>query len=195
MSIRVGITGGIGSGKSFVAKIFKTLGVPYYDADKEAKVLMSTSSEIKNALISEFGPDTYFEDGALNRKYLSACVFNDSNKLTKLNEIVHPVVIAAADEWANQQSAIYSLKEAALLFESKSYKKLDYTIVVTAPIELRISRVKQRDGASREEVLQRIDKQMPEKQKVAMADFVIINDEIKPLLPQIIKIHNTIINS
>lgn len=195
MSIKLGITGGIGTGKSFVSKIFRTLGIPYYDSDKEAKLIMGTSDIIRKSLIKAFGKESYFKDGTLNRKYISACVFNNGNQLAKLNEIVHPVVIEAADNWAKEQTAIYSLKEAALLFESSSYKKLDYIIVVTAPLELRIKRVMRRDGISREEVLQRIAKQMPEEEKVAMADFVIKNDESTPLLPQIMKIHNTIINS
>lgn len=193
MAKKVGITGGIGTGKSFVSKIFKTFGIPFYDADKEAKKIMANSDVIKRALVEAFGNEVYTEDGSLNRKYLASKVFNNEKQLELLNSIVHPVVIEAGKIWADQQTAVYSLKEAALLFESLSYKGFDYNIVVTAPLELRISRVMRRDGISREEVLNRINNQMPEEEKIKMADFVIVNDEISPLLPQIEKIHQTIL--
>lgn len=194
MSLKIGITGGIGSGKSFVSKIFKTLGVPFYDADKEAKAIMVTSEEIRKGLIDAFGSETYFKDGSLNRKHLSAQVFNNQEKLDLLNSIVHPVVIQDAVDWGNRQTAIYSLKEAALLFESGSYKTLDYTILVTAPEDLRIQRVMKRDDVTKEEVLNRISKQWSEEEKRSLADYVIINDEKQPLLPQIFKVHQLILN-
>ncbi|MCI0921410.1 dephospho-CoA kinase [Sphingobacterium rhinopitheci] len=193
MSKKVGITGGIGTGKSFVAKVFKTMGIPFYDADKEAKSIMSESNTIRQAIQQAFGMDTYFEDGSLNRKLLASKVFNNQEQLAILNNIVHPVVIQTAKDWADKQTAVYSLKEAALLFESKSYTSLDYTIVVTAPLELRINRVMERDAVTREEVLHRMNSQMPEEEKIRMADFVIVNDEISPLLPQIELINRTII--
>ena len=194
MALKIGITGGIGSGKSFVSKIFKTMGVPFYDADKEAKHIMTTSNIIKDGLTAYFGPEVYFENGDLNRKYLSAQVFNNQEKLDKLNSIVHPVVIQDAVDWANMQTTDYSLKEAALLFESNSYKTLDYTILVTAPEELRIERVIKRDNTTREEVIKRISKQMKEEEKLKLADFIIVNDGLTSLLPQIYKIHNILIN-
>ena len=194
MSLKVGITGGIGSGKSFVSKIFKTLAVPFYDADKEAKNLMNSSAEIRAGLIKAFGEETYDEHNMLNRAYLSAQVFNNKEQLAKLNSIVHPVVIQHAVDWADQQSAApYSLKEAALLFESGSYKTLDYIIVVTASEDLRIQRVMQRDQLTAEEVKKRIANQLPEEEKVAKADFVIYNDDSIPLLPQIIRIHEQLL--
>lgn len=193
MSKKIGITGGIGTGKSFVSKIFKTLGVPFYDADHEAKVIMSENLFIREALIKAFGSETYFEDGTLNRKYLAAKVFNNEQQLTLLNSIVHPIVIEAGRNWAANQKASYCLKEAALLYESLSYKLMDYTIVVTAPLDLRIARVMNRDAVSKDEVLRRISNQMPEEEKVKMADFVIVNDEITPLLPQIEKLHRILI--
>jgi dephospho-CoA kinase len=194
-SIKVGITGGIGSGKSFVAKIFKTMGIPFYDADKEAKLIMTRSVIIREGLIQAFGEEVYFEDGSLNRKWLSAQVFNNPEKLELLNSIVHPVVIQDAVDWANTQTSCYSLKEAALLFESGSYKTLDYTILVVAPEELRIERVMNRDGVSREEVLNRINKQMPEEEKRKLADFIIVNDGIQPLIPQLYEIHKQLIRT
>src|SRR5690606_7631593 len=193
MTLKVGITGGIGTGKSFVSKIFKTMGIPFYNADLEAKLIMVKDNNIRMALVKAFGPETYFEDGSLNRVYLSKQVFDNSQRLEVLNNIVHPAVIQAGVDWSNAQNGPYSLKEAALLYESGSYKKLDYTILVTAPEELRIARVMKRDKVSREEVLNRIQKQMPEEEKLKFADFVIHNDEQQPLLPQIINIHHTLL--
>ncbi|MCA5005849.1 dephospho-CoA kinase [Sphingobacterium bovistauri] len=193
-SIKVGITGGIGSGKSFVSKIFKTMNIPFYDADKEAKSLMVRSEAIVNGLKNAFGLEVYFEDGSLNRKWLSAQVFNNPTKLELLNSIVHPVVIQDAVDWGNAQTSVYSLKEAALLFESGSYKTLDYTILVVAPEELRIDRVMKRDAATREEVINRINKQMSDEEKRKFANFIIINDGITPLIPQIYTIHKQLIS-
>lgn len=193
-SIKVGITGGIGSGKSFVSKIFKTLGVPFYDADKEAKRLMNTHPHIREGLMQAFGPQVYDAQGMLNRKWLSEQVFNDSDKLQQLNGIVHPIVIQDAVDWSLRQTFPYSLKEAALLYESGSYKTLDFTILVVAPQELRIARVMARDGVSREDVLARMHKQMTDEEKKKYASFTIVNDGKQPLIPQIYTIHQQLIN-
>src|SRR5690606_37032819 len=139
MGLKIGITGGIGSGKSYVAKIFKALGVPFYDADKEAKELMNSHLEIKSALLQEFGPGVYDRLGMVKRGDLVAEVFRDKNKLAYLNSIVLPIVIQHGEDWALSQTLHYSLKEAALLFESGSYKKMAYTILVTAPLDVRIN--------------------------------------------------------
>lgn len=189
MGLKIGITGGIGSGKSYVAKIFKALGVPFYDADKEAKELMNTNQAIKTALTREFGTEVYDAADRLNRSYLATQVFKDKNRLEKLNAIVHPIVIQHGADWATSQTFPYSLKEAALLFESGSYKKMDYTILVTAPVDIRIERVMQRDMVSREDVLNRMDKQLPDEEKQNLADFIIVNDGIRPLLPQVLPLH------
>lgn len=193
-SLKVGITGGIGSGKSFVSKIFKTLGVPFYDADKEAKAIMNSSDTVRKGLIDAFGESVCFADGTLNRKWLAEQVFNNNDQLTILNGIVHPVVIQHAVDWANVQRSCYSLKEAALLFESGSYKTLDYTILVIAPQNVRIDRVMARDNVSREEVINRINKQMSDEAKMEMAHFILVNDGIVPLLPQIYNIHKQLID-
>lgn len=193
MSKRIGITGGIGTGKSFVSSIFKTMGVPYYDADKEAKSLMQNSVTIRESLFQLFGNQVYLEDGTLNRKWLASQVFNNQEKLSQLNSVVHPAVIAAGIEWEEKQSAPYILKEAALLFESGSYKLLDQIIVVTAPIEARIARVMKRDNVDRQQVLGRMKNQMSEEEKILKADFIIVNDGLVPLLPQILKIHHSFI--
>jgi len=189
MGLKIGITGGIGSGKSYVAKVFKALGVPFYDADKEAKELMNSNLAIRDALISAFGKEVYNTEGRLDRAYLASQVFRDKERLDKLNAIVHPVVIQHGEDWSMSQNFPYSLKEAALLFESGSYKKLDYTILVTAPADIRITRVMQRDTITREEVLDRINKQLPDEEKQKLADFTIVNDGLTPLLPQILPLH------
>ncbi|HLT86313.1 MAG TPA: dephospho-CoA kinase [Sphingobacterium sp.] len=189
MGLKIGITGGIGSGKSYVAKVFKALGVPFYDADKEAKELMNTNPAIKNALIREFGKEVYDIEGRLNRAYLASQVFRDQEQLDKLNAIVHPIVIQHGEDWSASQIFPYTLKEAALLFESGSYKKLDYTILVTAPLDVRVARVIQRDKVTKQEVLDRVNKQLSDEEKQKLADFTIVNDELTPLLPQLLPLH------
>lgn len=189
MGLKVGITGGIGSGKSYVARVFKALGVPFYDADKEAKLIMNNSPIIADKLIDAFGHQVYTAEGQLDRKFLGEMVFKDIAKLKRLNEIVHPVVIQHGEDWAEKQTFAYSLKEAALLFESGSYKQLDYTVLVLAPLELRLQRVMLRDGIGRGQVEDRISKQMSDDDKHLLADFVLINDEKTPLLPQILALH------
>ena len=193
-SFKVGITGGIGSGKSYIAKVFKTLNIPFYDADREAKALMNTSEIVRQGLVEAFGTQVYQENGLLNRKWLADQVFNNVEKLALLNSIVRPVVIQHAEARGNAQQTCYNLKEAALLFESGSYKTLDYTILVVAPQDIRIKRVIQRDNVSKDEVINRINKQMPDESKMELANFIIVNDEKTPLLPQIYNIHKLLLS-
>ncbi|RKO72650.1 dephospho-CoA kinase [Sphingobacterium puteale] len=188
MGLKIGITGGIGSGKTFICKLFEALGIPVYNADEEAKRLMNTDIRIKEKLIAQFGEATY-KDGLLDRAFLADMVFSDKDKLELLNSIVHPIVIQEAKDWAERQTTRYSLKEAALLFESGSYKELDYTILVTAPMDIRIQRVIERDGATEQQVRERINKQLSDEEKLQLADFVIVNDGITPLLPQVWTLH------
>lgn len=188
MGLKIGITGGIGSGKTFICKLFEALGIPVYNADEEAKRLMNTDVRIKEKLIAQFGEATY-KDGLLDRAFLADMVFSDKDKLELLNSIVHPIVIQEAKDWAERQTTRYSLKEAALLFESGSYKELDYTILVTAPMDIRIQRVIERDGATEQQVRERINKQLSDEEKLQLADFVIVNDGITPLLPQVWTLH------
>ncbi|WP_293944998.1 MULTISPECIES: dephospho-CoA kinase [unclassified Sphingobacterium] len=188
MGLKIGITGGIGSGKTFLAKLFEALGVPVYNADEEAKRLMNSDTRIKKQLIELFGEATY-KDGKLDRTFLAAIVFSDKEKLELLNGIVHPIVIQEAKDWAERQTSRYSLKEAALLFESGSYKELDYTILVKAPMDVRIQRVIKRDGVTEQQVRERISKQLSDEEKLQLADFVIVNDGITPLLPQVWTLH------
>jgi dephospho-CoA kinase len=189
---KVGITGGIGSGKSTVAKIFEVLGIPVYYADDEAKKIMETNAEVRQKLITAFGSDCYNQQG-LNRQYLRQLIFNDSNNSQKINAIVHPITIAQADTWLQQQNTPYALKEAALIFESNAHQHLDFIIGVAAPQALRIKRVMQRDGISEEEVLARMQKQMNEDEKMSKCDAIINNDDTILLIPQVMELHNRLI--
>lgn len=186
--LKIGLTGGIGSGKSTVAKIFETLGIPVYYADAEAKRLMNSSETLKKVIRQNFGEATY-ENDQLNRKYLAGIVFNNPEKLELLNALIHPVTINDAEQWMQQQSAPYSIKEAALLFESGAAENLDFIVGVYAPQALRIKRVMKRDGLTTDEIMKRINRQVNEEMKMKLCDFVIINDEQELLIPQVLKLH------
>lgn len=188
--LQIGITGGIGSGKSFVCNIFKHLGVPVYDADSRAKFLMNNDVELKQQLINAFGEKTFDESG-LNRTYLANQVFNNSDKVKELNALVHPAVGKDYKEWVSEQGdAPYVIKEAALMFESGSAKLLNKVIYVHAPEPLRIKRVKARDPQRTEESIKAIiSKQLSAEEMRSRADFVIENDEKEMLLPQVISLH------
>ncbi len=189
MVLRIGLTGGIGSGKTTVAKVFETLGIPVYYADDAAKKLMNTNKELKAAIIKNFGAGSY-ANGEIDRKYMATLVFNDKEKLELLNSLTHPATIRDAGEWIKKQTSTYIIKEAALLFESGADKNLDYVIGIDAPLKLRIKRVIARDGTSKEEIMKRIDRQMDEKKKMKRCDFVIINDEQRLVIPQVMKLHH-----
>lgn len=186
--LKIGLTGGIGSGKSTVAKIFETLGIPVYYADAEAKRLMNSSETLKKVIRQNFGEATY-ENDQLNRKYLAGIVFNDPEKLELLNALIHPVTINDAEQWMQQQSAPYSIKEAALLFESGAAENLDFIVGVYAPQALRIKRVMKRDGLIADEIMKRINRQVNEEMKMKLCDFVITNNEQELLVPQVLKLH------
>ena len=186
--LQIGITGGIGSGKSTVARIFIILGIPVYFADTAAKRLMNEDPELRALLIRHFGEQT-FEKGALNREYLSAIVFNNKEKLELLNSLVHPVTIRDAGEWMQKQTAAYALKEAALIFESGAQEHLDYVIGVSSPVNLRIHRAMKRDNISRAEVTARMARQIHEPIKMRLCNFIITNDEQQLLTPQVLLLH------
>jgi dephospho-CoA kinase len=189
--VQIGITGGIGSGKSLVCKIFQVLGVPVYDADSRAKDLMTTDGILISAIKKEFGELSYQKDGSLNRQYLSESVFKDEVRLNVLNQLVHPRVGDDYQRWINEHRGhAYVLKEAALLFEAESYKVLDKVIVVHAPVELRIARVRTRDKHRTDEQIRDImAKQMPDQEKLKRADFVIHNDESRFVTTQVLDLH------
>lgn len=191
--IKVAVTGGIGSGKSVVCKIFEKIGIPVFNADFEAKKLINTSRTIHDKLVSLFGAAIYQSNGDIHRKKMADLIFNDNFALQKVNEIVHPEVRKRFVEWAKEQNSPYIIQEAAIIFESKQTQSFDKIITVTAPLELKIERVIKRDQVSKEEVYKRIQSQLPDEIKIAKSDFVIMNDEIEMIIPQIIEIHNKLI--
>lgn len=190
--IKVGVTGGIGSGKSTVCKVFAALGIPVFEADPVAKELMNTNPELAEQLISLFGPSVYLPDHTIDRKYLARIVFNDSSLLEKLNKVVHPVVRDAFNNWCEKQKAPYIIHEAAILFESGFYKMMDKTIAVVADESERISRVTKRDELTSEQVHDRIRNQLSDEQRMKLADFVIRNNDNDLIIPQILEIDKMI---
>jgi dephospho-CoA kinase len=190
MMLKIGITGGIGSGKTTVCKVFELLGIPVFYADHVAKSIMQTDLQLKNEILIAFGPQSYSIDGLLNRSYISSIVFKDELQLRRLNSIVHPAVFRAFDQWiANHSDAPYVLKEAALLFESESYKMCDLSILVISPEDIRIRRVIARDHIIKDEIMLRMKRQFTDEQKMKFADQVLINDESCLLIPQILLLH------
>ncbi|HLY69350.1 MAG TPA: dephospho-CoA kinase [Puia sp.] len=191
--LRVGLTGGIGSGKSTVAKIFEVLGIPVYYADDEAKSIMNDDDELKQQIINHFGAHSYVNN-RLNSKYIAEAVFNNKENLSLLNSMVHPATIRNAENWMKNQRSAYAIKEAALIFESGSEKLLDYVIGVSAPENLRTERTMNRDNISEEDVKDRIKNQMKEEKKMSLCNFVVTNDEQQPLLPQVIALHKQLLH-
>ncbi len=187
--LRIGLTGGIGSGKTTVAKIFELLNVPVYYADEASKRLYHTDKDLIASIKKHFGEDVYTNE-QLNRSKLAAIVFNDPDKLELLNELVHPPTLRDAEEWMQKQTAPYVIKEAALLFESGSVKGLDYIIGVQAPSHYRIRRVMERDGMKREEVISRANRQIDEDIKMHLCDFVIVNNDQELVIPQVLELHS-----
>ncbi|WP_034057874.1 dephospho-CoA kinase [Lacinutrix jangbogonensis] len=192
--ITVGLTGGIGSGKTTVARAFEALGIPIYIADDEAKRLMNTSKVLKRKLIALFGEVAY-KDNKLNRPYLAKAIFNDKGLLEKMNAIVHPKVGKHFIKWKNKQEATYVIKEAAILFENGSYKNYDYIITVTAPEKTRIARVIKRDNASLEKVKAIIANQWKDELKASLSDFVIVNTNLESTQQEVLKTHQKLLNN
>ena len=188
----IGLTGGIGSGKSTVGTMFKELGVPVYNSDERAKRLMNTSKKIKKELIGLFGEKAYSEQ-ELNRAYIAKKVFNDANLLAKLNGIVHPKVRKDFLNWTKKHNAPYVIQETALLFENESQKSYDKVILVIAPKELRIKRVLKRDESSREQILSRINNQLDDEIKIKLADYIIENIDIEITRSKILELHERIL--
>lgn len=191
--LRIGLTGGIGSGKSVVADIFRSIGIPVYSADLAAKKLMNTDPELKKKIIAAFGKDSY-KGTDINRSFLVSHVFYNDEKLEQLNTIVHPATIADAQQWMANQTTPYAIKEAAIIFETGTEKFLDYVIGVSAPTPMRIQRVMQRDNLTKEEVLKWMARQMDDKEKISRCDFVIYNDGETLLIPQVLSIHKKLLD-
>jgi len=192
---QVGLTGGIGSGKSTIAEIFEVLGIPVAYADQEAKRVMNEDPILREQLVLHFGTTTYSPEGVLNRSWLASQVFGNPQKLELLNSLVHPATIAAGQRWTEQQKgkAPYVIREAALIFESRSVQYLDFVIGVYAPPTLRIHRAIQRDHSTREEVLQRMRNQIDEDIKMKLCDAVIDNDEQHAVIPQVLALHERLL--
>lgn len=189
--LQIGITGGIGSGKSIICRVFTCLGISVYDADSRAKAVMTTDGILISQIKKEFGGLSYDEQGGLNRQYLAQTVFHDPDKVKILNQLVHPRVKDDYVRWLeDHKQEPYVLKEAALLYEAESYQSLDKIIVVYAPVHIRLKRVLQRDAHRNEEQVKAImSQQMSDEEKVKRSDFVITNDDSKLVLPQVLELH------
>lgn len=190
--LKIGLTGGIGSGKTTVAKVFEKLSVPVFYADLEAKKCMQSDAGLIKQLKATFGNDIYV-DSKLQKDRLANIIFNNDSALQTINELVHPSVQRVFEEWCSTQNASYILKEAAILFESSSDKELDQVICVSAPDNLRQQRVMQRDGFTEYQVLERMSKQWDQTRKIKLAHFHIVNDEKQLLIPQVIQVHSLLL--
>ena len=185
---KVGITGGIGSGKSTVSRILQECGVAVYTSDDRAKELMVTSQELRDKIVVAFGEEAY-SDGQLNRAYLAQTIFNDPACLAKLNSIVHPAVMDDFDSWAEQQSGSYVVLESAILFEANLDNRVDCVVSVLAPEELRIERAMQRDGATRESILSRIANQISDDERTERSKYAIVNISLEDLKEDVEQLH------
>jgi len=199
---RVGLTGGIGSGKSTIAAIFEVLGIPVSYADREARRVMNEDRELRASIIEHFGPESYTNpeghpspDGQLNRKYIAGQVFTDPARLELLNSLVHPATIREGRKWMDTLEGRYpyAIREAAIIFETSAAAHLDFIIGVYAPATLRIHRTMQRDHISRDEVLQRMKNQIDEEIKMRLCDAVIVNDDQHAVLPQVLQLHQRLL--
>ena len=192
--LKLGITGGIGSGKTTVCKLFELLGIPVYYSDEESKKLLAENMAVKEQVVALFGNSILDEEKNIDRKKLASLVFNNKEQLEKLNAILHPAVGIHFEQWLKKQNAPYILKEAAILFESGAYKQVDKVITVVAPLDLKIQRTIKRDGATKEAILSRMQLQLNDEEKVKRSDFVIQNDEQTLLIPQVLDVHKALIN-
>lgn len=190
----IGLTGGIGSGKTTVSNMFKDLGIPVYIADVEAKKLMNTSKDVKQKIISLFGPKAY-ENNELNRSYIATKIFNDASYLYKMNAIIHPKVAIHFKKWLQKQTSPYVIKEAAIIFEHNMQTQYDAIITVIAEEEVRIDRILKRDKTTKDKVLAIMKHQLNDSEKAKMSDFVIVNDKLEQTKEQVLKVHNSILKN
>lgn len=187
--IKIGVTGGIGSGKTLVCRIFGILGVPVYYADAEARRIMEEDPDVTRGIRARFGEEAYDASGRLDRRYMAERVFGNPEKLQLLNSLVHPATIRDSDEWARRQQVPYVMKEAALLFETEAFHHVDKVLGIYAPRAVRMARAMRRDGLSREEVQRRMDSQLNETIKMRLSDYLIDNDDVHAVLPQVLRMH------
>jgi dephospho-CoA kinase len=190
--LRIGLTGGMGSGKSTVAKIFEVLEIPVYYADLAARRLMNEDPYLMQMIRGQFGEEAYL-DGKLNRSFLASQVFTRKEKRLLLNSLVHPITIADSKQWMDIQVSPYAIKEAALIFESGTDKYLDFVIGISAPFNIRLSRILKRDGMSEDTARDRMNSQMDEDQKMSLCDWLIYNDEKQAVIPQVLALHDKLI--
>jgi dephospho-CoA kinase len=191
--LKIGVTGGIGSGKTFICSVFSTLGIPVFNADGEAKTILNKDNDVISTIKELFGNDIYVNN-SIDRKKLAEIIFNNEEALTKINSLVHPKVRLAFKKWCLQYGHLpYVIQEAAILFESDAFKELDYTITVNASEATRIRRVMQRDNVAEEKIKERIKNQMSDKDRLKLADYVINNEDDTMILPQILDIHQKLI--
>jgi dephospho-CoA kinase len=190
--MKIGITGGIGSGKTSVCRVFNVLGIPVFSADEEARKIMDSDSAIIEKVRTIAGKDLY-SFGSLDRTELARLIFNNENLLKKINQVIHPVIFMNFIEWEKTVSAPYVIMEAAILFESRASELVDKVITVVAPVEERIDRVIRRNNLTREQVMDRIKNQMEDEAKIKLSDYVIYNSEHEMIIPSIIKIHQEIL--
>ena len=191
--IKVGVTGGIGSGKTLICQIFEKIGMPVFYADSEARKILNHDKTVVDKVSSLFGADIYNEDG-INKARLANVIFNNQDALNTINSIVHPVVKSRFQNWLSTLNTTYAIEEAAILVETGSYKELDYTVLVYAPKELRISRAMSRDGNTREEIEERMKNQIPDEEKFQKVNKVIYNDNSRMVIPQVLEIHEQLTN-
>ena len=192
--LKIGLTGGIGAGKTTVAHIFKILGIPIYFADDAAKKLMNENENLRQEIIKNFGSESYV-DGKLNRSFLARAVFSDPKKTLLINSIIHPATITDAEKWFQKQQGPYAIKEAALIFEANAENNLDLIIGVSSPLEMRLQNVMKRDGITLEAVEKRMQHQMEENKKMERCDFIINNNGTDLLIPQVISIHENLLQN
>lgn len=192
--IYIGLTGGIGSGKSTVAKEFEALGIPVFYSDEEAKKIMNTDLELKGQIISLLGPEVYQKE-CIHKSALAKIIFSDPVKRIQLEQLIHPAVRRAFEKWSKIQSAPYVVNESALIFEKNLQNHFDYIVLVSAPIDQRINRVVLRDGVDKAEVQKRVDAQMSDEEKSSLSNFTIINDDLSKLPLKILEIHNKILKN
>lgn len=190
---KIGLTGGIGSGKSFVAKLFETLDIPVYYADKEAKRLMWRDAELKRDIKHLLGGEAYYSNGRLNRAVVANKIFSHKKNIERLNALVHPAVRKDLIKWFDRQVSIYAIQEAALIFETGKSDFFDKIITVAADKELRIKRTMKRDNCARQTVLDRMKNQLPQAYKIEHSDFIIDNNGTKSIIQQVVHIHRQLI--
>lgn len=192
MIFRLGVTGGIGSGKSTVSKIFNVLGIPVFSADDEGRIIMDTDTDLQKRLNNLIGEDLY-ASGELNRGRLASIIFNDSDLLDSVNSLVHPLVYSKYREWCKQQSGDYIIFEAAILFEAGAEEHVDKILAVMAPLEERVERVIERNKMTREQVMERVKNQISDEEMIRRSDFSINNSDNCMIIPQVLEIHNRIL--